>query len=198
MQNYPPPGGFNQGQQGYNQGYNQPTQGYGGSGYNQPPQGGGQGYDSWQPNAGGQGNFGAQSNFGGQPGYGAPQQNFQQQPGGFPQQNTSQFNQGGAPAGYPGQQQQGGFGQQSYDAQSVPLEHLPPGYNPQTRAPYQAHELPAGAQPAGPGEEGTPCPFNPTFEIALLCLLLAVCTCLPVDLCVWKGPCLLPQATDAD
>ena len=150
MQNYPPPGGYNQGQGGYNQGYDQ-NQGQGGynqghnssgSGYGHQPQGGGQGYDQWNPNSGGQQNFG-----GGSSGYGAPNA-YPQQGGGF--NSNSQ-----APPGYP--QQQGSFGQGGpgqYDAQSVPLEHLPPGYNPATRAPYQAHELPPGAQLAGPGEEG--------------------------------------------
>ncbi len=164
MQNYPPPGGnqgynqgydqnqgqggFNQGQGGYNQGQGGYNQGYNqSSGYGHQPQGGSQGYDQWNPNSAGQNSFG-----GGSSGYGAPNV-YPQQGGGF--NSNSQ-----APSGYP--QQQGSFGQQGdpsqWNAQTVPQEHLPPGYNPNTRAPYQPHELPPGAQMAGPGEEGEPKP----------------------------------------
>ena len=172
MNNYPPPGGYGQqgyGQQqgqAYNQGYN--TQSSGPPGYNQgygqaPPPSGNQGYDSWQP-GGGQNNYsGGQSGYGGGQGNytdgqggmgGPPQSNSYGAPSGYQQQGSHQFSQG-APAGYP-QQHGDMFGDHTggYNPQNVPVEHLPPGYNPNTRAPYQPHELPPGAQMAGPGEEG--------------------------------------------
>ncbi|KAK9805988.1 hypothetical protein WJX73_000990 [Symbiochloris irregularis] len=146
MSYYPPADGAGGG--GYpnqNQGFNQ-----GGGGFPQQDpynQGGGgfqqQGYQQHQQQGGGAYPGGFSQNEGyGQQAYG--QQGGGAYPGGFPQ------NEGGGGGFQEDGMLPGGF----RSASEVPEEHLPPGYNPQTRAPYQANELPRGASPAPEGYEG--------------------------------------------